>query len=63
MQEQYAHDTLRNKQGNLLNNIQSWGRGVRVDQGMSEPVGINVGTLNDPQWVNDTRMSLETYNL
>ena len=54
MQEQYAHDTLRNKQGNLLNNIQSWGRGVRVDQGMSEPVGINVGTLNDPQWVNDT---------
>lgn len=54
MQEQYAHDPLLNVHGGLLNNIQSWGRGIRVDQGMSEPVGINVGTLNDPQWVNDT---------
>ena len=36
------------------NNLQDWGAGVRQAKGFSNPVGINVGTLNDPEWVNDS---------
>ena len=36
------------------NNLQDWGAGVRQAKGVTNPVGINVGTLNDPEWVNDS---------